>query len=377
MISSRSCGQFMRGLNPIGTLPARACPAAVPVYIAMLRLTGRMRIFWLPSIAKQEKDMTRRLGALLLALVLPFGFATPARAAVSARTISIGSATFEYCGNHSVNTPSTAIQTVVVVVHGTGRNACDYASFVETSASRAGRSASTLIVAPHFYASSDPRPSTRLLFWSSGGWKDGAASLNGGGISSFAVVDNVLRRVNDRTRFPSVTRIVVAGHSAGGWFTNRYAAGSQSGVATRYVVANPSSYLYYDNRRWRSGTLRPLTPAEISACPGYNRYRYGLERLNPYLAAAGDLAARYRTSEVTYLLGDRDTNPADPSLDRSCEANWQGAHRFQRGTQYHTYLGAVFGDGVYATHTRSVVPGVAHDGNSMFTGAQGQRALFG
>jgi hypothetical protein len=321
--------------------------------------------------------MARRLGILLLAVVLPLGFASPAWAAVSPRTITIGSATFEYCGNRSVDSPSAAIQTVVVVVHGTGRNACDYASFVESSAAGAGRSASTLIIAPHFYAASDARPSTRLLFWSPDGWKDGAASLNGGRISSYAVVDNIVRRVNNKARFPSVTRIVVAGHSAGGWFTNRYAAGAQSGVAVRYVVANPSSYLYFNKMRWSSGTLRPLTPAEIAACPGYNRYRYGLERLNPYLVAAGDLGARYRSGVVTYLLGDRDTNPADPSLDRSCQAGWQGAHRFERGNQYFAYLGTVFGDGVYATHTRSVVPGIAHDGNAMFTSVQGQRALFG
>jgi hypothetical protein len=320
--------------------------------------------------------VVKRIG-VLVAFVIPFLFVAPAWAAVDVRTIRIGSDTFEYCGNRSIDSPASTVRTVVVVVHGTNRNACDYASFVETSAGLAGTSATTIVVAPHFYASSDPRPSGSLLFWSSSGWKDGAASLNGARISSFAVIDELLRRAGDRARFPNVTSIVVAGHSAGGWFTNRYAAGSRSTVAARYVVANPSSYLYLNDQRWRSGTLRRLTATEIAACPGYNRYRYGLERLNPYLATAGDLAARYRARTVTYLLGDRDTNSADPSLDTSCAANWQGAHRFQRGGQYFTYLGSFFGTGVYTTHTKLVVPGVAHDGNAMFTSPDGQRALFG
>ncbi len=320
--------------------------------------------------------MIKRLG-VLVAFVIPFLLVAPAWAAVGVRTVRIGSDTFEYCGNRSVDSPSSAIQTVVIVVHGTNRNACDYGSFVETSAGLAGKSATTMVVAPHFYASSDARPSSRLLFWNSSGWKDGAASLNGARISSYAVIDDLLRRVGDRARFPNVTSIVVAGHSAGGWFTNRYAAGSRSAVAVRYVVANPSSYLYFDARRWRSGTLRRLTAAEVAACPGYNRYRYGLQGLNPYLAAAGDLAGRYRTRTVTYLLGDQDTNSADPFLDTSCAANWQGAHRFERGQQYFTYLGSVFGPGVYTTHTKLIVPGVAHDGNAMFTSPNGQRALFG
>jgi pimeloyl-ACP methyl ester carboxylesterase len=320
--------------------------------------------------------VVKRLG-VLIALVIPFLVAAPAWAAVSVRTVRIGSDTFEYCGNRSVDSPSTAVQTVVIVVHGTNRNACDYGSFVETSAGLAGRSATTMVIAPHFYASEDSRPSSRLLFWNATGWKDGAASLNGARISSYAVVDDLLRRAGDRTSFPNVTDIVVAGHSAGGWFTNRYAAGSRSPVTARYVVANPSSYLYFDAQRWKSGALHRLTAAEVAACPGVNRYRYGLQRLNPYLAAAGDLAARYRTRTVTYLLGDQDTDSADPLLDTSCAANWQGAHRFERGQQYFTYLGAVFGPGVYATQSRLVVPGVGHDGNAMFTSPNGQRALFG
>jgi len=322
--------------------------------------------------------MIKRLGVLFAIVLLgPLAWAAPAWGAVQPRTVAIGSATVEYCGNRSLTTASTQVQTVVVVVHGTNRNACDYASFVETSATRAGTVATTLIVAPHFYSSSDPRPSSRLLFWSSTGWKDGASSLNGGGISSYAVVDSILQRVADRTRFPNVTRVVVAGHSAGGWFTNRYAAGSRSTVPTRYVVANPSSYLYFTAQRWKSGALRALTKAEVSACPGYNDYRYGLRELNPYMTAAGDVIQRHGSRMAVYLLGDRDTDSADPNLDRSCAANWQGAHRFERGQQYHAYLGTVFGTGVYARHTKSVVPGVAHDGNAMFTSPNGQRALFG
>ena len=48
--------------------------------------------------------------------------------------------------------------------------------------------------------------------------------------------------------------------------------------------------------------LRPLAPI---FCPSYNDYRYGLNDLNPYMAAvgAGTIKARYGARRVTYLIG--------------------------------------------------------------------------
>ena len=51
--------------------------------------------------------------------------------------------------------------------------------------------------------------------------------------------------------FPNLKTVVVVGHSAGGQFVNRYAAGGAGCpnplVEVRYVIMNPSSYLYVDD----------------------------------------------------------------------------------------------------------------------------------
>ena len=52
------------------------------------------------------------------------------------------------------------------------------------------------------------------------------------------------------------------------------------GVVCSYLVANPSTYLYFSDDRWIPGTgyeFEPPTPEQIGECPGYNDYKYGLD----------------------------------------------------------------------------------------------------
>src|SRR5262249_51528255 len=71
-----------------------------------------------------------------------------------------------------------------------------------------------------------------------------------------------------REAFPNLKLIVVTGHSAGGQFTHRYAAAThvekQIRIPMRYVVANPSTYLYLDETRLRASA----TCAEKGGCTG-------------------------------------------------------------------------------------------------------------
>lgn len=295
-----------------------------------------------------------------------------------------------YCANGSVLSSNSAVRTVVVVVHGVNRNACDYGRYAAEAASLSGVGGSTLVVAPRFLADSDPMPSSRTLYWSSGGWKSGSRSLTSPhprpwAISSYEVLDALMTAAADKTRFPQLQRLVVAGHSAGGQFTNRYTASTRlpadltPGVVRRSVIANPSSYLYFDARRYAGTTLRNLTSSEAGACPGYNRYKYGLQGRYAFLAALDDatLRNRYAGTQTRYLLGDQDTSTTSTSLDTSCEAKWQGASRFERGKRYHAYLAAALGADVHLRHQLSVVPGVGHNGRGMLTSTAGRAALFG
>ena len=79
------------------------------------------------------------------------------------------------------------------------------------------------------------------------------------------------RAFADRARFPALRDVVIAGHSGGAQVAHRYAivgAGCNvAGVRCRYVIANPSSYVYFDSMRpYEDGVLRP---ADTTACPAW------------------------------------------------------------------------------------------------------------
>jgi hypothetical protein len=251
-----------------------------------------------------------------------------------------------------------------------------------------------LIVAPQFLVEDDlPALDVReaLPFWK-GGWRQGDRSRSTDGhpraavISSFAVVDAMLRRLGDRAAYPNLESVVVAGHSAGGQFANRFAAGSRvepelraAGIdVVRYVVANPSSYVYLSGKRRVRGTVDRFAKPSTT-CSGYDRYKFGLKDLNRYMAAVGAPAIRsqYGARHVRYLLGALDDDPAAEGLATSCESMLQGCHRLQRGTIYFNHIGDELGSSVYVTHKKRVVPGVAHDSFGMFGSVAGRAALFG
>jgi pimeloyl-ACP methyl ester carboxylesterase len=317
------------------------------------------------------------LALILTALVS----AAPAEAATlgataAMRTTSVGvGPALEYCGNARVEDALASVRTVVLVVHGDGRDACPYADSTLKAASGAGMAGSTLVIAPHFLASSDGH--SGRMYWSESGWKTGDASLDTGRLSSFAVVDRLLAGVTT-ARYPNLQRIVVAGHSAGGQFVNRYEATTPNNSVTRYVVANPSSYLYFGAKRFSGTTLRSLTSSEQAACRRYNDYKYGLNSRNAYTGGMSEqtLRDRFASRPTTLLLGTADTSRGG-NLDMSCAADWQGANRYERGHRYHdVYLPAQFGSGIASTHRISDVPAVGHSWSAMARSAQGRAALF-
>jgi pimeloyl-ACP methyl ester carboxylesterase len=276
-----------------------------------------------------------------------------------------GRGTALYCGNGDIGRVS-GVRRLVVVVHGLSRNACDYAASAVESAHRRKVLDETLVVAPLFSEQD----------WPDDDWKSGGVSASAPHLSSFAVVDQMIAAA--RRTMPELEDVVVAGHSAGGQFTNRYAAGTRQAGITRFVVANPSSYLYLDGRRWAGSTFRELTDVERAECDEYDEYKYGLNGLNEYMAAVGAplLRSQYGSRPITYLLGAEDTSTTSSNLDRSCAAQWQGRHRLERGERYHQALGGVFGPQVYERHVLLVVPSVGHEAGELLRTPQGQAALF-
>lgn len=277
-----------------------------------------------------------------------------------------------------------------IMVHGTNRNAEDYFRWAVASAVAAGRLDRTAVVAPHFKArlaaNRGDNVSPGEWFWTNEGWKAGLAALNGG-VTSYEAMDRILECFNDAGRFPDLREVVVAGHSAGGQFVQRYAAFNRQEpkmrVRVRYVPANPSSYVYLDEMRLaRGGTCSPeggcqgeFTPYWDKAnCTTYNQYRYGLDRLEGYAAGMDPEAIRkqFAARDVTYLVGELDTRTDDPTLDKSCPAQAQGPNRRQRGTVFWNYMRQRY----QAPHRFDIAPGCGHAAVCVFAGPAGVRAVF-
>ena len=320
----------------------------------------------------------------------------PNRFTVSASGIPM---TVAYCTDpgRSLDARDEAVRRAVVMVHGSGRNADEYHAYARASAVAVGAASSTIVVAPQYLEQEDvdafktpTQPLGDLLYWN-GRWREGGDSLDtatnrrAATISSFAATDQIIGRLADRAYFPNLGTIVIAGHSAGGQFTNRFAAASvaePAGISLRYVAMNPSSWLYFTGER-RVGTsldqFSVPSVAEQQRCPGFNGYKYGVESLAsyPYVAAVGPegLKALYAARTVAYLLGERD-NADTNSLDTDCEARLQGDYRLDRGNRYYNHVGQVFGASVYSRHVKEIVPGVAHSGNGMINSGAGRKLLF-
>ncbi|NJK49473.1 PEP-CTERM sorting domain-containing protein [Candidatus Gracilibacteria bacterium] len=296
-----------------------------------------------------------------------------------------------YCRNHPLGKADDDFQRALIVIHGASRNADEYYADVFNTAKDANEAdEDTLIIAPQFLEDEDIEAfnlSDDTLFWSSG-WREGNLSRDTDElprpfrISSYSVIDEIIKRLVEPGKFPELDEIVIAGHSAGGQFVNRYAAGSQvqpNNTSLRYVVSNPSSYLYMNEERAIPGTLDQFAIPNASSCPTYNEYKYGLDgELNAYMETPGieGIRSQYLSREVVYLLGGADTDPNDDSLDTDCEAMFQGSQRLERGTIYYNYLQHYYGSAVLDTHTKSIVPGVGHDYQLMFDSDAGRKFLF-
>jgi pimeloyl-ACP methyl ester carboxylesterase len=303
----------------------------------------------------------------------------PVRVIADAR-ITVGSeGTLPLYVSSDWSNPLPGIVRAILVLHGRLRDADVYyrsARAAQAAAGEAGRT--TLMIAPQFLAGIDVDafhlpPDT--LHWSLLGWEGGDPAEGPRPLSSFDALDAILARLADRRLFPDLKQVVVAGHSGGGQVVQRYAVAgrgeaalARESIGVRYVVANPSSYVYFSAER--------PEPSIAASCPRTNDWKYGLEQRPAYLAAtsSGDLEQRYASRRVTYLLGTRDTNPDHPALDKSCMAEAQGPTRYARG---HAYAAVMAARNNGAPHHRVVdVPDVGHDGDRMLTSPCGLAALF-
>jgi hypothetical protein len=189
--------------------------------------------------------------------------------------------------------------------------------------------------------------------------------------SSFSLIDSMIARVCNKKLFPKLKKITIVGHSAGGQFVSRYVGMTpMPNILTRYkfnfIVMNPSSYMYLDDRR-PVKTEMGLTFAkpDTTGCNSFNDYPRGMEKLNPYAAKIGveTIKLQFLNRDVAFILGEKDVNMNDSSLDKSCGGNLQGRFRLERGQYFYEYLQLY--SNKKKIHQIETVPNVAHDGDKM------------
>jgi pimeloyl-ACP methyl ester carboxylesterase len=288
--------------------------------------------------------------------------------------------------------PQPQVVRAVVVFHGKGRDVDGYYHASLKAAERAGpgAAATSVVVAPQFLNVEDALAHNlpgNVLRWRQGAWEAGKDAAGPFAESAYSVIDAIVEHLADRQIFPNLKVIVLAGHSGGGQAVQRYAVVGQAeqiagaGVRLKYVVANPSSYLYlgderpvFDKQRFR------FEKANVDACPDVNHWKYGpVEAREAYVersAAAGwqRLEDGFARKDVTYLLGTADIDPHEKDLDTDCAAEMQGPNRFLRGQAYYAGLHHRHPDGW--KQRMWFVPGVAHVGGQMIDSECGVAALF-
>jgi hypothetical protein len=279
--------------------------------------------------------------------------------------LELSEGTFSYYSSQNLSTPAPKVKEAVVVVHGSERNADRYFSSMQGIA-KSLRGEEALVVAPHFKEIQDPRDSQEFYFHPEG-WLSGEGALNHMEVSSFRIMDEIVKRLMNKDLFPHLKRLIITGHSAGGQLTQRYALGTQvtelyPSVQFQFVVVNPGSYVYLSSQR-------PVAPEENC---DFDRYKYGLEKLPFYFESVPKekLVEQYLKKDITYLVGVLDN--VEEGIDQSCPARSQGQNRLERARNFKAQLDLQFSH----AHRILEVPGVGHTQHGMYNSSEGRSLLF-
>ena len=284
---------------------------------------------------------------------------------------------------YALDATNLPITRALVMVHGAGRDADNYFRTAIASAFLAGALEDTIVISPRFASNAggcNDKLAANEVNWSCTGdsWRSGGTSGSNQKLTSYDLTDEILRKLANKEIFPNLKAIVVAGHSAGGQYVNRYEMSNRVhdslGVPVTYVVSNPSSYAYLDATRPNADASDFHVFGEGRNCTTYDRWPYGLQiRFGGYTARQTDdqLKKQLAARPVTYLLGEIDTLPLG-GFDSSCPAMAQGPTRLARGQAFGKYVNQKFG----AHHTVTVVPLCGHNARCMFTAELALPVLF-
>lgn len=284
---------------------------------------------------------------------------------------------------YPLETRNLNITRALIVIHGTLRDADNYFRTSLAAAFLGGALEDTVVIVPRIASSAGSCRDTLApdeVSYSCGGdsWRSGGVAANNDKLTSFDFVDEILRRLGSKQAFPNLKAIVVAGHSAGGQFVNRYEMSNlvheTLAVPVTYVVSNPSSYAYFDGGRPVGEPVAGFRPySDGRNCTTYDRWPYGFQGRTGYAAKQSDdqLRKQLASRPVAYLLGELDTLPLG-GFDSSCPAMAQGPTRLARGLAFQKYVN----EKLQAKHQVLMVPECGHNARCMFTAEPALPLLF-
>ncbi len=303
--------------------------------------------------------------------------------AVGDQRVRVGGPAWLMChASRPLDGPGRGDGPLVVVVHGALRDSDRYLTHARHVARLAG--SDPLIVAPQFLADVDAEATgvpDGALYWDVEGWKGGYRALGSAAVSSFAAMDSLLRQLAPLASAGLAPAghdpaVVVFGNSAGGQFVNRYAAVGRGpdvlagrGLRVRFIISNPSTYLYFDRER----------PVSVPDGARVNDWRYGFDGAPGYVdVGPRQSLERYLGRDVTIVLGALDTDRASPLLEVSPAAMAQGANRFDRGLHYDQHVRRLaHAAGIPARHRLIQLAGVGHTADGVLAAPQIRQIVFG
>ncbi|KAL1689471.1 hypothetical protein GGG16DRAFT_126468 [Schizophyllum commune] len=213
------------------------------------------------------------------------------------------------------------------------------------------------------------------LFWNGTTWMSGHYNIGPetfANISSYDVMDDLVDYYLNKTVFPNLDQVVIAGHSAGAQLTQRYAALRKSRKDDDRIVywmANPGSLLWLTEDR----------PLPNDSCANVDRWKYGLTDGVPAYGAYAlkhlqreGIVERYLSRNIHYAWGTGDDGPGDTR----CQAQTQGLTHYQRGLNFVNMLQNISGGSLPANATVDFVEGVTHDCEGMTRSPSGLTRLF-
>jgi hypothetical protein len=251
-----------------------------------------------------------------------------------------------YCRNRALSSVNPQVTRAIIVIPGSESPARTHYATVKRLAEEEGVDDTTTILVPNFLE--DDRSGQNVLdtlnlpdnylYWTSN-WRYGYKSVNGNRLSSFAVIDMMVR--NLLANNPNLQHIAVVGHSAGGRVVNRYSGGtsvvaeaSAKGVTMSFGVFAPGTVMYLNNNR-------PYSTARCDNNPttegDYRAYPDGVEGLddNGYMndSSVTQIRDRIFNRHIFYTVGQDDTDAFTSDCDKV-----EGTNRLDLQRKYEPHL---------------------------------------